>query len=290
VPLLCVVLASLASAAQPRPLIHAHAHNDYTHARPLLDALDCGFCSIEADIWLVAGKLLVGHDRADLKPQRTFQALYLDPLKQRVQANGGRVYPNGPTVQLLVDVKTEAESTYVALERVLAEYASMLTRFEKGRMTAGAVMVVISGNRVREKMAGESVRYAACDGLIEDIEAAPPVDLVPLVSSRWGITFKWNGRGEMPEKERAVLRQLVEKAHRNGQRLRFWGAPDNPAAWKELRAAGVDLLNTDRLGDVRRMLNGERVGTQVGGDCGGKGVLRGWACGRGFKDAARRDE
>ena len=47
------------SAAQPTPLIHAHAHDDYEHTRPLLDALDHGFCSVEADIYLVDGKLLV---------------------------------------------------------------------------------------------------------------------------------------------------------------------------------------------------------------------------------------
>src|SRR5438552_2878234 len=35
------------SAAQPTPLIHAHAHNDYLHARPLLAALDHGFCSVD---------------------------------------------------------------------------------------------------------------------------------------------------------------------------------------------------------------------------------------------------
>ena len=75
------------------PLRHAHAHNDYEHTRPLLDALDHGFCGVEADIYLVSGKLLVAHDRKDAKPERTLQALYLDPLRERVKANGGRVYP-----------------------------------------------------------------------------------------------------------------------------------------------------------------------------------------------------
>src|SRR5437773_8402832 len=84
------------SAAQPTPLIHAHAHNDYLHARPLLDALDHGFCSVEADIYLVEGQLLVAHDRDKVKPDRTLQSLYLDPLRERVRKNGGRVYPNGP--------------------------------------------------------------------------------------------------------------------------------------------------------------------------------------------------
>ena len=45
---LLVSLASLmlsvgGRGAQPVPLIHAHAHNDYEHKRPLLDALDHGF-------------------------------------------------------------------------------------------------------------------------------------------------------------------------------------------------------------------------------------------------------
>src|SRR5207237_4622701 len=47
-----------ASTMAAVPLIHAHAHNDYEHTRPLLDALDHGFCSVEADIHLVDGKLL----------------------------------------------------------------------------------------------------------------------------------------------------------------------------------------------------------------------------------------
>ena len=43
-------------------LTNAHAHNDYEHTHPLADALEQGFCSIEADIHLVNGKLLVAHD------------------------------------------------------------------------------------------------------------------------------------------------------------------------------------------------------------------------------------
>src|SRR5437660_12928956 len=97
------------------PVTRAHAHNDYEHPRPLFDALDQGFCSVEADVFLVDGKLLVGHTPADLKPGQTLEALYLDPLRDRVRANGGKVYRGGPSFWLLVDVKTEANSTYAAL-------------------------------------------------------------------------------------------------------------------------------------------------------------------------------
>src|SRR5262245_24855387 len=77
------------------PLRHTHAHNDYEHKRPLFDALDQGFCSVEADVFLTDGRLLVGHERKDLRPERTLESLYLDPLRERARANGGRVYPGG---------------------------------------------------------------------------------------------------------------------------------------------------------------------------------------------------
>src|ERR1043165_7084012 len=63
---------------QQAVLANAHAHNDYEHARPLLDALDHGFASVEADVWLVNGRLLVAHDEEAVRPDRTLQSLYLD--------------------------------------------------------------------------------------------------------------------------------------------------------------------------------------------------------------------
>src|SRR5512136_1353825 len=83
-----ILLVPVAFAAStPRPLTRAHAHNDYMHTRPLLDALDHGFCSVEADINLVEGQLLVAHSLKETKPERTLQRLYLDPLRKRVRAN-----------------------------------------------------------------------------------------------------------------------------------------------------------------------------------------------------------
>src|SRR5918997_4734977 len=97
-PFLAAALAlalspAMVCAADVKPLPQAHAHNDYEHQRPLLDALDHGFTGVEADIWLVNGKLLVAHEEAHLKPERTLEALYLEPLKKRISENGGRVYP-----------------------------------------------------------------------------------------------------------------------------------------------------------------------------------------------------
>src|SRR6516165_2051580 len=157
------------SGAQPVPLTRVHAHNDYEHKRPLFDALDHGFCSIEADIYLVDGQLLVAHERNQVRPDRTLQSLYLDPLRERIKKNGGRVYPNGPEVTLLIDLKSDWTEIYPVLRRVLKDYADMLVTFQDGHRTTNAILAVITGNRSGTMFDGESVRYAGLDGELQDL-------------------------------------------------------------------------------------------------------------------------
>lgn len=247
--------ASHARATHVAPPLHnAHAHNDYLHARPLLDALDQKFCSVEADIYLVDGRLLVAHNREDVRPERTLEALYLEPLKQRVGANGGKVYPNGPTLTLLVDIKSEAEPTYRVLRDVLMPYAGMLTRYENGNSTPGAVSVVLSGNRPRALLAAETTRLATLDGRLSDLGTGASPNLISLVSDNWQLSFTWRGVGEIPAGEHDKLVAFVRRAHAEGYRLRFWATPETPAAWSELRKAGVDLIGTDDLHSLAAFL------------------------------------
>jgi hypothetical protein len=247
-------VAPLVAASDAIPLIQAHAHNDYEHARPLLDALDRGFCSIEADVYLVEGQLLVAHNLKDVKPGRTLTALYLDPLRARVRQNGGRAHRNGPPVTLLIDVKSEAVATYMAVNAVLEKYAAMLTTFSTTGAQPGAVTVIISGNRAPKEMLAQSVRYAAMDGRKDDLDANTPRALVPLVSENWTKVSNWRWNGEMPPGEQNALKQWVERAHAQGRRVRFWNTPDRPEAWRLLLDAGVDVIGTDDLDGLQRFL------------------------------------
>jgi len=254
-PWLALIVAAGASAATPVPLSQAHAHNDYEHARPLMDALNCGFCSVEADICLVNGELLVAHDRSKVKSGRTLQALYLEPLRTRVKRNGGHVYLTNAEFTLLVDLKTDWQTTYPVLRAVLQEYAEVLTRFPPGTKETNAVTVILTGNRSKEMFAGESVRWAALDGELTDLNGGEPSALIPWISGDWRKKFQWNGLGRMPESERDELKQIVAKAHQAGRRVRFWGAPDQSVFWREMLAAGVDLINTDDLAGLEEFLN-----------------------------------
>jgi Glycerophosphoryl diester phosphodiesterase family len=240
------------------PLIHAHAHNDYEHARPLFDALDHGFASVEADIHLVDGQLLVAHDLKKDKPKGTLQALYLDPLRARAKKYGGRIYTNGEsTFYLLIDTKTDTNATYAALRLVLQDYRDLLTEFSPNGVTRRAVTVVLTGNRPsRELLTQEPSRLAGLDGQLADLGQPDPKALLLWVSDNWGKSFKWRGEGAIPPEERERVRQIVKQTHQLHAKARFWGAPDKPAFWREMREDGVDLINTDDLAGAEKFLRG----------------------------------
>jgi hypothetical protein len=101
---------------------------------------------------------------------------------------------------------------------------------------------------------GESVRYAAYDGELSDLDSDISSDLIPWISSEWSKSFTWRGNGTMPETERKKLLDIVEKAHRHGRKVRFWGSPDKPPFWRELLQDNVDLINTDDLEGAQRFL------------------------------------
>lgn len=255
--LLLALFAVIPAIAQT-PLPNAHAHNDYEHDRPLLDALDHGFCSVEADIYLVDGALLVAHDRKDVKPDRTLQSLYLDPLRERVKANNGRVYPNGPVFHLLIDFKSEGAPTYEVLRKVLAYYEPILTVFAQGKVEEKAVTIILSGDSPREILKAEPRRLAAIDGRLSDLESPIDPSLTPIISDSWAGTFKWNRDGEMPKDIRKKLKAATEKAHKGGAIVRFWAIPAREDFWETLLDAGVDLINADDLPRLQKFLMDQR--------------------------------
>ena len=240
------------------PLAQAHAHNDYWHDRPLADALDQGFCSVEADVFLVEGQLLVGHDRTELTPQRTLAKLYLDPLFQRWNAHSGAIFPDGPLFTLLVDIKADGEAAYKALEQELKDYSEMLCSYNEGEYHEGAVIVVVSGDRPKETMRQATQRLAFLDGRLSDLGQGWPKTLMPLVSDRWGSHFRWNGKEALDDAQRRQLLGAVKRVHDEGKRIRFWATPETTAAWQELSDAGVDHINTDRLEELSAFLNGKQ--------------------------------
>ena len=233
---------------------NAHAHNDYLHKRPLLDALDNGFCSVEADVFLVEGQLLVAHTFLGLQKERTLQSLYLEPLNKRIQENKGHVHKVKTPFILLIDIKTKSEPTYNAIHKALAQYPEVFSHLKNEKWHERPITAIISGSRPARLMMNQKTRFAGIDGRLSDLKSTASENLIPLISDSWRNHFRWNGTGPFPRKEREKLLLFVKQAKKQKRKLRFWGIPDRSEVWSELHKAKVNLIGTDKLKELNAFL------------------------------------
>ena len=98
-----------------------HAHNDYKQAFPFWEAYQQGYGSIEVDIFLHNNQLLVAHEEAELDTAKTLEKLYLQPLLQCI-----RKEQHKRNLILLIDLKTDAETTLQALIALLQHYTEII--------------------------------------------------------------------------------------------------------------------------------------------------------------------
>ena len=249
VALLTTVLTSSAQTVLP----FAHSHNDYERKRPLADALDNGFCGVEADVWLIDGELRVAHDKDKAVAGRTLESLYLAPLHERWKTNGGFIQKGATHFMLLIDVKSAAVPTTESILAALKPHAELLTLFSTNRLKPGAISVILSGNRDAATVLRQTpFSLASMDGRLPDLTNGLPATIIPLVSESWQKEFKWRGQGPLPSDEAAKLVDFIKVAHQQNRRLRFWASPDAPEPWHIFKSAGLDWINTDHPAEVQR--------------------------------------
>jgi YVTN family beta-propeller protein len=226
--------------AQQLDKVMSHSHNDYEQQSPFQSAFDLGFSSIEADIYLQNGILLVGHDLKDLKASRTLANLYLAPLEKQQNLLKGR------RLQLMIDVKSEALSTLDALIALLANYPKLVQNKQ--------IVITISGNLPPIDKYPVYPRYIFFDGRPVTLDKAD-LNKIAMVSDSYA---------SYADIRRSVLdtmriRKAIAAAHAVGKPFRVWGNPDDRKGWKFLMDLGVDYINTDKIDELTDFLKDPRL-------------------------------
>lgn len=229
-------------------LPNGHSHNDYTRDKPLYDALKYGFTSIEVDVYWHDGKMVVTHDNKQLDEKPTLQELYLDPLNSIIKKNGGAVYADNDTqLVLMVDLKSDKVSTYLALKEIFIDYLEIIEWYKNDKKVPGPIQVLLTGGPPIELIEIEENRYFYVDGSMDQWSMNYPVSLMPRASTNYRSFLKWYGKGEMPVEEERKLKELIKKAHEAGRKVRFWGCPNRVEVWRKLMDEGADWINVDDL-------------------------------------------
>ncbi len=221
---------------------HGHAHNDYQHKRPLFDALKYGFTSIEFDVFLHKGKLVVSHIPVGLNHKPDLESLYLRPLDSIVKAHNGFVFEKNSTpIILMIDFKTSGDETYLALKELLNKYAHLFTVYNKSTIIKHApIQVLISGGTPSASLLSDT-NFVTFDQSFSAVNNP----YVTRVSQSWSSVF--HCKKTLNKKDVVHLKALVIQAHSAGKQIRFWAIPDNPKIWKVLLENNVDWINTNKL-------------------------------------------
>ena len=235
--------ASASDAAEIALRQRVHSHNDYQQRHPLYDALDVGLYSVEADIWLEHGKVLISHLGFSFKG--SLEDLYLKPLQERVDRLGS-VYGDDRPFILWIDIKQSQEALEKAFSKILAKYP-MLTQFTDQGVKPGAVTVILTGDVApkTEYTNHTALRYACRDSKIYN-DRDPHADL------RWQwYSLKWSSW----MKDSSKLAVLVSRIHRKGRKVRLWDVPTSETIWRAAFDAQTDLVGADDLPRMRRFVD-----------------------------------
>lgn len=256
---LCTIFAAIALFLTVRPVslnaqplhysvANTHSHNDYEQPTPFWMAWQQRFGSIEADIWFVDGKVLVGHNRDELKSGRTLEEYYVKPLLACIEKNNGHPYSDtSRRLQILIDVKADSVVTLGALIALLDKYPAL--------EHCSCLKWVISGNRPDPSLYTSYPPFIAFDGILHAHYTPGELSRIAMMSDDLRYYTRWDSRTGIPDTEMAVLKEAVSRSHALHLPVRFWDAPDFPLAWHQLIQLQVDYLNTDHIADLAAYLN-----------------------------------
>lgn len=231
-------------------LQRAHSHNDYEQSKPFHLAYSKGFGSIEADIHLKDGILLVGHNAEDLTSTRSLESLYLIPLNQIINSNDSHTPYNDAykKIQLLIDIKSSANATLDILIQVLSKYPAIIEN--------PLVTICISGNRPDADKILVYPDYIKFDGRPYEVYTEAQWKRIGMISDNYSNYIKLSK--ETPQQfqiDSAKIRKSIQLAHTHLKPFRFWGNPDNEDNWKFLWNEQVDFINTDQVESLSIFLN-----------------------------------
>ncbi|WP_126970284.1 alkaline phosphatase [Gynurincola endophyticus] len=226
---------------------NAHSHNDYEQRFPFWSAYYATFGSIEVDVFLNSGNLIVAHDQQQVLLKRTIDSLYLEPIQKILVKQNGFIYKDtSRKLQLMIDIKTQPVESIDVLLKKLEQYPEIIN--------SQSIQIVITGNQPPVDQLKKYPEWIWFDGNINQTYEAETLKRIALFSENFKKYSNWNGKGRIPGTELLKIKSVIQKAHQYDKRIRFWGAPDIVNSWYAYIEMGIDLINTDHIDELSGFL------------------------------------
>lgn len=234
-------------------------------------------------------EVYVGHNQLYLEPNNTLWSLYLGPIFNMLEscnplfeADDGQnallehtdikhgLFYNSPEtpLHLMLDIKTDANATYVALKQQLKPFIDnqYLTHYDttQDKLVQGPLTITLSGNLPKELVRLEELRYMFLDGPLFNMTAKTDDNFLQQVKKESVIVsaslqqllgddvYALVATQELSDKAKSTLKNYFDRAHQLGLKTRIWGSTTWPiylrnTQMKAFWQLGCDLVNADDL-------------------------------------------
>ncbi|MES2827223.1 MAG: hypothetical protein V4687_03680 [Bacteroidota bacterium] len=243
-PVIIITLFAFAAKAQIAGYTpnSGHSHNDYNQKRPFYTAYNSGMGSVEADVFIKNGKILVAHNEEDTNPARDLETLYLKPIAKAFRQHKGHIFADTSLkMQLLIDIKLNHKEVLAHMIILLKPY---LNYFDQQK-NPNAVKIIISGDVPAPANFKDYPSYIYFDGRTTNSYTAGQLQRLGMVSENIASFTKLNSIGLPALVDHERLKSVVDLAHSWNKPFRFWGTADRPDSWKLLQDIGADWIGTD---------------------------------------------
>lgn len=253
-----------------------------------------GCISVEADIHLSDGDLLVGHSPSGLRKSVTLRNMYLEPLQRMLHECNANLpvqedvwrgifdSDTRKTLVLLVDYKSAKEQMFAELHSQLQPLRDLdyLTKWNGTHKAVRPLTIVVTGKAPFDSVLALpndrrdifwDAHLEALQSTIDDFSTDPPTYKYNQSNSHYASTqFRYAVIYRSPDeslrhpstpREKDLAATQIEQAAARGLVSRYWDAPTHPpnlreSAWRYLLGAKIGLINMDDLGEVRDQARG----------------------------------
>lgn len=224
-----------------------HSHNDYASALPFYGAYSNEAGVIEADVFLVNNELFVAHTSKEIALQNTLKSMYLEPLSAKLKNLGSKAYPSNKPLTLMIDIKSDADSTLKVIAQQLKTYPDITVNKN--------IKVVISGNRPNPAQWKDYPDFIYFDGRLNENYITDQLARVEMISEDLHELTVWNGKGVLTQADLEKIQSTIKKVHNQNKKIRFWATQDNVNTWMTLMNLKVDFIGTDNVAELTHFIN-----------------------------------
>jgi hypothetical protein len=244
---LLIVTSSVNLFGQVKLMPNLVLTQEFENEKEIWPTFTQGVVHYQAHIMYIYGEVYVASHMPDSANHTlpTLRSTYLLPIYSQYKKNLGKVHPNfDDEMYLFLDIKFDPRKTYQKVWEQVSPYHEMLTYRVGPQWHEGKLKIIFVGNAPMRTFQQERVSFAAAQGTVADLDKNYDNKLMPLIGINFVDDLEWNGVGKMPFDEYRKFKEIIQKAHKQGKKVRIYNAPDEENIWDVMYTAGVDMISS----------------------------------------------